>query len=216
MMKLSRIGHHPSLPGALFFVGGVQFLLMLTLSTALYPDYNVNLDYVSDLGATCRSACTVYQPSATIFNSSTFLFGLLALGGFILLLREKKRNFAYLGLLSSAAAMGVGLLTEETMTIHLLLAILAFGAGALAAITTYWHTKYPFNLFSVLMGLAGLAFLGLLGMFLYLNPGYPASNTTQTLFGLGFGGLERMLVDSIVIWELGFGAYIMNSRRTTL
>lgn len=202
---------YPWLTGALLFVGAVQFLIMLNVSTALYPDYDVNYNYISDLGATCRATCIIQQPSSIIFNSSTFLFGGLSLGGFYLLLRQQKRGFAYLGILSGIGATGVGLFTEEARAVHAVLAVLAFGTGALTAITAYRYVRFPFNLFSILMGVAGLVFLGLLGVLLSMNPGDSASEMAQTLFGLGFGGLERPLAYAIVLWELGFGAYLMNS-----
>ncbi|HEY6410120.1 MAG TPA: hypothetical protein VIY29_21910 [Ktedonobacteraceae bacterium] len=33
--------------------------------------------------------------------------------------------------------------------------------------------------------------------------------------GLGFGGIERMVVYPIVIWEIAFGAYLMSGALST-
>jgi hypothetical membrane protein len=199
---------YPSLPGSLFVVGAVQFLLMLLVSTSLYPGYNVNLDYISDLGATCSSVgCSIEQPSSIIFNSTTFLFGLLSLTGFLLLLVQPGRKFfTYLGVLSSIGAMGVAIFTEEFLTLHGALAMLALGFGSLTAITAHRHVKSPFSVFGIVMGLAGLAFAA---AFLDLSWGNPPLGNTATLGGLGIGAFERLLAYVVALWELCFGVYLM-------
>ena len=213
-MSLRLVEHHPWIPGSLFFVGSVQFLLLLLVSTSLYPDYNVNFNYISDLGATCGSAgCFTEQPASIVFNSTTFLFGLLSLTGFLLLLTQPgKKLFTYLGVLSSIGAMGVSIFTEEFLTLHGALAMLALGFGALTAITAYRHVKSPFGIFGVVMGLAGLGFAAAFG---YLSWGNPALGNTATLSGLGIGAFERLLAYVIALWQLGLGVYLMNAPLTT-
>lgn len=199
---------YPWLPGSLFFVGAVQFLVMLLVSTSLYPGYNVNLAYISDLGATCSSAgCFTEQPSSIIFTATTFLFGLLSFTGFLLLLVQPGRKwFTYLGILSSIGAMGVAIFTEEFLTLHGALAMLALGFGSLTAITAHRYVKSPFSIFGVVMGLAGFVFAA---AFLDLSWGNPSLGNTATLGGLGIGAFERLLAYVVALWELGFGVYLM-------
>ncbi len=201
------------LPGALLFVGAVQFGLLLNISTGLYPGYDVNHNYISDLGATCRaSGCIVQQPSSLIFNSSAFVFGLLGTIGFYLFgLQSGNRLFSLLGVISSTGAMGVGVFTEESSMLHTSSALLAFGVGGLMAILAYRVAKFPFSLFSVAMGGLAIVFLIFLGLFIDLSSGGLTSGTMRTVAGLGFGLVERLVAHAILLWILGLGGYLMNS-----
>ena len=58
--------------GALVFIAVTQFVLGVIVSEALYPDYSVSENYISDLGV---------GPSSMIFNSSIILLGLLLVIG---------------------------------------------------------------------------------------------------------------------------------------
>jgi hypothetical membrane protein len=196
--------------GALLFAAGIQFIFLLFVSTALYPDYNVNFNYISDLGATCRegAGCMVEQPSSLIFNSTSLILGLLVIVGFLLLIVKSRKNlFGYLGVVSGIGAAGVGIFTEATGKVHGTFALFAFAAGALAAISSFRYSRFPFNAFSIILGLLSLIFLGL---FLDLTLGNLTASTHSTLFGLGIGGLERLIVYPSVLWVVSFGAYLMS------
>ena len=54
------------LAGTLIFVGTAQFILFATVAEALYPDYSISNNYISDLGV---------GPSAPLFNSSVLVLG---------------------------------------------------------------------------------------------------------------------------------------------
>jgi len=86
--------------GALVFVGGAQFMLGMLVAEALYPGYSISQNYISDLGV---------GPSASIFNSSVFLLGLMVLVGTYFLQRSF-RNRLVTGLLVLA---GVGAMVWE-------------------------------------------------------------------------------------------------------
>lgn len=58
--------------GTIIFVAGAQFVLGMLVAEALYPNYSISQNYISDLGA---------GPSAAIFNSSVFLLGLMVVAG---------------------------------------------------------------------------------------------------------------------------------------
>jgi hypothetical membrane protein len=55
--------------------------------------------------------------------------------------------------------------------------------------------KYPFNIISILLGL-----MSLLALVLFIGNIY---------FGLGVGGMERMIVYPILIWMMGFGGFLI-------
>jgi hypothetical membrane protein len=145
------------------------------------------------------------EPSAAIFNPSTFLFGLLVLASAFFIQREFKMSaLSIFVALSGLGAMGVGLFPENTFVVngvpilHTLSAGVGFIFGGIAAITSYKITKAPFRYFSVILGAAAL-----LALILF--------RTTESYdyLGLGVGGMERMIVYPTLLWTVCFGGYLM-------
>jgi hypothetical membrane protein len=65
----------------------------------------------------------------------------------------------------------------------------------MSAIASYKLLKLPF---SVIAGILGLMSLGELVLF-----------TVNIYLGLGEGGMERMVVYPLLVWEAGFGGYLI-------
>jgi hypothetical membrane protein len=184
--------------GALLFTGAVLLLTGMHIAEYLYPGYSVSGNYISDLGATCRATCTVYQPSAFIFNSSVILLGILIILSSYFIWREFNSSIiAALFCLSGLGAVGVGLFPETAGVLHLIVSFMTFFFGALAAIVANRFVKAPFSYFSVLMGISSLTALVLYGLNVYL--------------GLGQGGMERMIAYPVLMWAIGFGGYMMSN-----
>lgn len=193
VMKLSN----GKVAGALLFIATTQFVLALIVSEALYPGYSTSTNYISDLGV---------GPSAILFNSSVFIFGLLlAISTYYL-----QRAFDYTLLtvllaLTSIGAMGVGVFTEDYITIHTVVSLIAFLFGGLSAIfsaiCSYVHEfkllKTPFSIITVILGVISLGALTLL--------------IGNMDLGLGVGGMERMIVYPLLMWGAGFGSYLIAS-----
>ena len=72
MTKNLTDSSNKKIAGALLFVGGSQFTVGMIVAEAVYKNYSVSENYVSDLGVWGK-------PSATIFNPSVFLLGLTIL-----------------------------------------------------------------------------------------------------------------------------------------
>ncbi len=188
--------------GVLLFVGAVLFITGMHLAEYLYPGYSVSRNYISDLGATCRDTCTVYQPSALIFNSSVILFGLLIISSSYLLWREfNSPIISVLVGLSGTGAVGVGIFPETAGFLHVIVSFITFFFGSLSAIAISRLVKVPFSYFSVMMGLASITALISFGLNIYL--------------GLGPGGMERMIAYPVILWAIGFGGYMMAPQETT-
>jgi len=65
--------------GLLIFVAAAQFFVGMLVAESVYPGYSISANYISDLGATCTdTGCVIYQPAATVFNSSVILLGVFA------------------------------------------------------------------------------------------------------------------------------------------
>jgi hypothetical membrane protein len=172
--------------GVLFFIAATQFILGLIIAEALYPDYSISKNYISDLGV---------GPSSMIFNTSIFLLGLLLLIGTYFLQRAfNLKVITILLTVSALAAMGVGIFTENSEPMHMFVSFFVFLFGELSAIFSYRLMKHPFNIIVILLGL-----ISLLTLILFIGNIY---------FGLGAGGMERMIVYPILIWMIGFSGFL--------
>lgn len=176
--------------GALWFIGVSQFMLLMMIAQAVYPGYNAGANWISDLGVWGT-------PSALIFNSSVFAFGLIGLVGCILLRGDKELGrLPLLIAISSIGAMGVGILTEGSGGFHTLFASLAFGVGAIACLYCYRFKFVPLRYIYLGLGIMALtAFL---------------LTAAKINFGLGMGGIERMILYPMAIWEVSLSTLLMN------
>lgn len=184
--------------GALIFVASTQFIVALIMAEAFYPNYSVAQNYISDLGATCRATCTVVQPTATIFNSSVTLLGLLTLVSSYFMQRGlRSRVITSLVVMTGIGATGVGVFPETAGVIHDVVSLITFVFAGLSAIASCKLQKAPLSYLSVLLGLITLSALTLF--------------VSEIFLGLGPGGMERMIVYPALIWAVGFGACLMAS-----
>jgi hypothetical membrane protein len=174
--------------GALLFVGGVQFIIGLMIAEALYLGYSISANYISDLGV---------GDSALIFNSSVFLLGLMILAATYFIRRVfSSKLFIIFVMLAGVGAMGVGVFPETAGVIHTIVSLITFLFSGLSAIVSYRLQKPPMSYFAVLLG--ALTFLALV---LFVSGSY---------LGLGKGGMERMIAYPVLLWNIGFGGYLMS------
>ena len=194
--------------GALAFAGAAQWVLLVIVAETQYPGYNTRQNFLSDLGATCHrglaaAPCVVISPSSVIWNTTLSVMGLLSLISAVLLYRatRAKALSIFMGIFGLGALIA-GLVPETLLPIHELGSLAAFIGGSLAAIVAYRALSAPLKYFSLVLGLFALA--GLIPL-TFQGPFY----RWNEIFGLGPGGIERMVVYPIVIWELAFGVYLM-------
>jgi hypothetical membrane protein len=177
---------HPRWAGLLLAAGAVQFLLALVVSESLYPNYSVADNFISDLGV---------GPVAGIFNGSVFALGVAVLGAAYLLWRASGDLILPPAVaLAGLGAIGVGIFPEGTGP-HFAVSAITFFFGGVAALLTYRLKVGRLEAaLSALLGLIGLAALGLFGSGNYL--------------GLGPGGMERMIAYPILLWATAAGGYL--------
>ncbi|MDD1776197.1 MAG: DUF998 domain-containing protein [Candidatus Methanomethylicus sp.] len=175
--------------GAFLFAGVSQFLVMLTIAETQFPGYSVALNYISDLGLWS-------YPSAIIFNTSVALNGVFVLAaGYLVIAKFGWRIQGLLLALSGMGAVGVGFFNELVLVPHAIFAMMAFVGSAAAAIAFSRRLRG-------FMGLAGIALgrASLLALFAMLA-GFD--------FGLGPGGIERMVMYPSLIFSFGLGGYFL-------
>jgi hypothetical membrane protein len=175
--------------GALLFVGASQFLVGMVMAEALYPGYSVRDKTISSLGV---------GPSAIIFNASVILLGaMVLLGAYFLRKAIGKLVLPSLIAITGLGAIGVGLVPTTYPLPHLLLSLITFLFGGLAAIAAYKVQASPLNYFSVIVGVNAITVI-----ILFFNDIY---------LGLGVGGLERMMAYPLLLWAVGFGGHLIAS-----
>ena len=197
--------------GVAIFAGAVQFSLALILSEIVYSTsgplntsgsgnttgyvYSVANNYVSDLGANCRTSCTAV-PSGYLFDASIAVLGLsIIVGGYFLQRGFHDRPATAMIVLAGIGALGVGLFPETTGVWHSFFTLVVFLFAGLAALVTARLQKKPLFYFSIILGLFTLA-----ALVLYIGGDY---------LGLGPGGMERMVIYPVLVWSLGFGGHMM-------
>jgi hypothetical membrane protein len=175
--------------GAALFVGAVQFGILLIVSEAVSGGYSVSANYVSDLGAS--------PPSASIFNPSIAVFGLLAVVAATYLHRAFRwRPLTGLTAISGVGLIGVGIFPEGSpLSLHSIFSLVTFLSIGLAAVVASRVQRKPLFYFSIILGLATLSALLLYHAEVYL--------------GLGPGGMERMIVYPALLWSLAFSGHLM-------
>lgn len=190
-----------NLAGALLFVGGLQWLMTVMAAETLFPGYSTRVNDLSDLASTVPPNISLVQPSAIMFNATTFLLGLLVLISTLLIHRAYgQRLFSILLVIMGVAAMGVGIFPGDTGVIHGLAALAAFVTSSLSAIAAYRLEKRPLNYISAIIGVFSLIVLFLA---FYMGEASPFWLT------FGRGGEERFVAYPVVLWIIGFGGYLM-------
>ncbi len=186
--------------GALIFAASAQFTIAMIVAEALYPDYSVAQNFISDLGATCRATCIVVQPTSIIFSSSVTLLGLLVIVASYFIKRQfKSLVLTVLVIMTGLGAVGVGVFPETMGIIHPIVSLITFIFAGFSAIASYKLQKVPLSYFSLVLGAITLVALGL-----YVSDAY---------LGLGQGGMERMIVYPSLIWAMGFSGGLMASEK---
>jgi hypothetical membrane protein len=188
--------------GTALLIGMVQFLLLLQIAEYVYPNYSTSQNYISDLGATCRSgSCTVFQPSAFIFNGSIIVLGILVvISAYYLQKAFGRKIFSLFVLFAGLGAIGVGLFPETSGIIHLVVSFITFIFIGLASLISYRIVTSPLNYVSIILGA-----LTLVDMVLFI---------TGNFLGLGVGGMERMIVYPTLVWGIAFAGYLINHSET--
>jgi hypothetical membrane protein len=191
--------------GALLFLAGSLAFMGIITAEAFYPiTYTTFKNEISDLGATRPPNSLIFQPSASLFNSSMFTAGILIL----LSSRLQHKSFNKLLFtipfgLFGLGLVGVGIFPGNIDPYHGLSSMLVFLAGGIAAITAFKIVSTPFRYFGIVLGSIALT-AWFLAMF------YPS-----ILFSsIGMGGTERWVAYPILLWLTGLGGYLMNKDNT--
>jgi hypothetical membrane protein len=189
--------------GALLFLAGSIILMGIITAEAFYPaGYTTANSEISDLGATIRPNSVTYQPSATIFNFTMMLAGLMiAIAALLQHKWYKKYLFSVPLLLLGIGMLGVGLFPGNKDPYHGMFALLTFNMGGLMAITSFKIVSAPFKYIGIVFGLITIITLWTASFFIPI---------------IGDGGTERWVAYPVVLWLTGIGGYMLNETNSLI
>jgi hypothetical membrane protein len=196
------------LSGTLALCAGVAILMGIITAEALFTGapYNTSHNMISDLGSTWNPGGRVYEPSATIFNVTMLVTGVMiaASAGFLHRASDRRGVSAALGVLGLGIFL-VGIFPGEMINgsfsshgVHPIVSMVAFVSGPIAALLSARLTKGPFRFVAVILGATGLVAILLTG---------PLGDTH-----LGKGGIERWIAYPTILWLVAFGGYLLAAR----
>lgn len=188
LTHLEGIMNNRRAAGVLVFVGVFIFSMAILITEALRPTYSLSRDSISSLGV---------GPHGYIFYYSILLMGaLLIISAIVLMSGKKKEAWQVTLALVGIGAFGVGLFPYLlSYPFHTYFAFIAFVFGGLTALLFVMHKGTPLRVFSPIVGIVVLASI-------YL---YATGNT----YGLGSGGMERMIVYPTLFWALALSGHLM-------
>ncbi len=182
--------------------GFIAFMGIIT-AEVLYPNYTTRQD-ISDLGSTRPPNPVIHEPSATIFNSTMLLTGLIViLSSYLLYRAMDRRGFPVTLAIFGLGAFGVGVFPGNVAPWHGLFALLTFFMGGITVLLSARVVSRPFSFLCGVFG--GVSLLILISVFFFgLVVGGP-----HPLEFLGAGGIERWVVYPLILWLLAFGGYLL-------
>lgn len=184
--------------GVLLFLAGLIIFMGIITAESYYPlelTYTTRENEISDLGATKPPNSIITQPSATIFNVTMILTGLMILfaSWLVYLSFEKYIISIPLGFLG-LGIFGVGIFPGNITPWHSIFAFIIFISGGIGSIVSYKFTRMPLNYLFAIIGIIAL-------FFLFFNQSF--------VLYLGKGGTERFIAYPILFWMMGFGTYLI-------
>ncbi len=186
--------------GTLMFLTGVVIFMGIITAEIFYPaGYSTSQNEISDLGATRPPNSIIVQPSATIFDTTMMLSGVMLIAAAYYLHRAFQQ-WLMTGsiLLLGIGLLGVGIFPGNNAAIHPLFALVSFLAAGTSAIVSSRVTRAPFRYLAIMLG--GITLVFLLLAFFFSNIVFPV---------LGDGGTERWVAYPSILWILGFGGYLL-------
>ncbi len=187
--------------GTLYFLAGSVVLMGIITAEAFYPTgYSTANSEISDLGSTIPPASVIYQPSASIFNGTMLVAGLMVLIGtaYLHAFFRKLPVTIPLGLFG-LGLVGIGFFPGNHVPYHGLFAMLTFLSGGVSALAVFKISSGPIRYIGLVFGSVALA------------TWFIAVFSPDILFSvIGNGGTERWVAYPIMLWLTGFGGYLMN------
>jgi hypothetical membrane protein len=182
--------------GLLLLLAG--FMIMMAIITGeIYfkKAYNTRDNYISELGAPVAPENVASEPSASIFNYTMIISGLMIMIATFFMHRIFKMLLTTIPAgLFGFGILGVGIFPGNIAPWHGIFAVVLFIAGGIGAITSFRIVSAPLKYIFIFLGIITLIFL--FG-YKYFVP------------YLGVGGAERWVFYPTLFWLTGLGGYLL-------
>ena len=200
---LLPIRNTDSLAGLLLILAGIIAFMGIITGEIYYPNsYSTRDNQISDLGATEPPNSIITQPSATIFNTTMILTGIIILVATWFLHQVYKKLIIFIPItLLGTGILGVGIFPGNIIPWHPVFAIITFISGSIAAILSYKITPSPLRYLYIILGVTAFIFLILNNILIPY---------------LGAGGTERWIAYPILLWIVSLGSYLSASPKKNL
>lgn len=211
LLASGRKGSDTRRTGVFFTFGSLLFLLLTTAAEAIYPNFSMQDNAISDLAA-IGTRTAIIEEAAILGLAICWIAG-----AYYLFRNTGRRGLMALNLLPGVAFLLAGLSPENVnIVIHSIGAAFGFPFGAIAAILSYRIIRTPFKYFSASLGTLSLAatFVIFVGAQMVGPCGTCAGSTPSYLqslneLALGLGGWESLIIYPLLIWLIGFGSYLL-------
>jgi hypothetical membrane protein len=185
-----------TIAGLLLFLAGFVIFMGIITGEMLYTlDFNTRNNYISELAAALPEGAITPRLSATIFNVSMVIGGvMLLLSSYLISVASKKLLTSIPLGLFGLGIIGVGVFPGDVVPWHGIFANILFLAGGIGAITSFRVVLSPLRYVFIVLGFITLVMLFAYPHFVPL---------------LGVGGAERWVFYPQVFWITGFGGYLL-------
>ncbi len=175
--------------GSLFLLAGlIEFFIFLNIAAFVDKGYSISNNTISHLGI---------DGTPYIFNISIIILGIFEIISGLLLYKYSK-IFTLLLIIGGIGAAGVGIFNEHFGMLHLAFAILAFLSPSILS-------YFAMSRFRNMLGYewAFMGSIAIIALVLFASGNY---------FGLGDGGMERLILIPNLIWAFQFSAALYNKK----
>lgn len=182
--------------GILLFLAGFMIFMGIITGEIFYKlHFNTRDNYISELAAPLPPVTITTEPSATIFNLTMIVSGIMIVLAtyFIHLVFKKLLVSIPIGLFG-LGILGVGIFPGNVAPWHGIFALLLFISGGIGAISSSKIVSSPLRYVFIFLGFIALIFLA----------GYK-----EFVPALGVGGTERWVLYPILFWINGLGGFLL-------
>jgi len=185
-----------NISGILLFCAGIIMFMGVIAAEIFYPPgYSTRNSPMSGLGGSKPPPIIVMQPSATIFNTSMIVAGILIIISSLLIYKALKKRLISISLLGIGLGVGgLGTFSCISFTIHYSSSVLLFLSSPFFVFGIFRLIKGPVRYIYLLFAITILCFD--FGGTTFIN-----------LFGKG--GAERLAIYPILFCLTGFGTYLI-------
>ena len=205
--RISALGDRSPGLGPILYISSLQYFFTQSLVALRWSiSYSLRKNTISDLGNTACGGFNdryICSPLHALMNLSFVVLGLTMIAGSVLIhhaltsTRARSLGFTFMGI-GGLGVVVVGIFPENSVSaLHGIGSALPFLIGNVGVVVLGFSLEVPLmlRLYTLLTGAVALTALAL-----YVSTHY---------FGLGEGGIERVVAYPQTVWLILFGAYLL-------